>query len=325
MIENSIDLKSKLVVKAVRNVRGGFKKEDASRGMYRQGIKIDVDRARLITESYKMTEGEPIIIRRAKFLDHYLSNLPIHIYPWERIVGNFSDRKRLYFPIDMNWSSVSRVINSREGEILLDEAERAEMEKYFEYWKGKSMSDLSKHLFGEELKKYQKIGNTPFFWTQWSELGVPNYEKLLEKGLNGIIKEVEDKLEEVEKEVPHDYVEQKEFLLSVLISLNALIKFATRYSNHALDLAKSDNIEEDYRKRLIEIAETCKRVPKHPPRTFLEAIQFFYFIHLVRYIEYSTLGIGIRFDKVFGPYYKKDLGNGDISRSEALELLQMLC
>ena len=324
MIENSIDLKSKLIVKAVRNVRGGFKKEDASRGMYRQGIKIDVDRARLITESYKMTEGEPIIIRRAKFLDHYLSNLPIHIYPWERIVGNFSDRKRLYFPIDMNWSSVSRVINSKEGKLLLDDAERAQMEEYFKYWEGKSISDLSKNFFGEELKKYQKIGNTPFFWTQWSELGVPNYEKLLEKGLEGIIKEVEDKLEEVEKEVPHDYVEQKEFLLSVIISLNAVIKFAARHSNHALDLAKNQNIKEDYRKRLIEIAETCKRVPKHPPRTLFEALQFFYFIHLVRYIEYSTLGIGIRFDKVFGPYYKKDLVNGDISRSEALELLQML-
>jgi len=324
MIEESIDLKSKLVVKAVRNIRAGFKKEDASRGMYREGIKVDTHRSRLITESYKMTEGEPITIRRAKFLDHYLSNLPINIQPWERIVGNFSDRERLYFPIDMNWRSVKRLINSREGETLLNDAERAEMEEHFKYWEGKSINDKSKSFIGDQLKKYTKVGNTPFFWSQWSELGVPNYEKLLDKGLEGLIKEAEDKLEEVETEVPNDYVEQKEFLLSVLISLKAVIKFASRYSNHAIDLAKNENIEEGFKKRLIEIAETCKRVPKHPPRTFLEALQFFYFIHLVRYIEYSTLGIGIRFDKIFGPYYENDLTMGNINRSEALELLQML-
>ena len=65
MVEKSHDLKSKLVVKAVRNVRGAHMKENASRGMYREGIKLDIHRARLITESYQMTEEDPITIRRA--------------------------------------------------------------------------------------------------------------------------------------------------------------------------------------------------------------------------------------------------------------------
>ncbi|MBW2364431.1 MAG: glycyl radical protein, partial [Deltaproteobacteria bacterium] len=72
------------------------------------------------------------------------------------------------------------------------------------------------------------------------------------------------------------------------------------------------------------IAKICDRVPEYPAKTFAEALQSFYFIHVVRYIEYSTLGIGVRFDKVFGSFYENDLKNGRITHDEALEMLQLL-
>jgi len=53
-------------------------------------------------------------------------------------------------------------------------------------------------------------------------------------------------------------------------------------------------------------------------------VQFFYFIHLVRYLEYSTLGIGIRLDYLLGPYYEKDLEEGRMTKDGALEILQLL-
>ncbi|MHA1431383.1 MAG: pyruvate formate lyase family protein, partial [Candidatus Freyarchaeota archaeon] len=115
-----------------------------------------------------------------------------------------------------------------------------------------------------------------------------------------------------------------EFLQSVIIALRATIKFAHRYAKLARELAEKERENEEYRARLLEIAETCEWVPENPPRTFLEALQFFFFIHLVRYVEYSTLGIGIRFDKVLGPYYERDIREGRITRDEALELLQLL-
>jgi formate C-acetyltransferase len=65
-------------------------------------------------------------------------------------------------------------------------------------------------------------------------------------------------------------------------------------------------------------------VPKNPPRTFLEALQFFYFIHLIRYVEYSTLGIGIRIDHLFGPFYERDLKEGRLTKEQALDILQLL-
>ncbi|MBT7891975.1 MAG: hypothetical protein HN580_23360, partial [Deltaproteobacteria bacterium] len=57
-------IREKLVLKTVHNVRNLKEKENTSKGMYRDGIKLDLQRSRLLTESYKETEGQPMILRR---------------------------------------------------------------------------------------------------------------------------------------------------------------------------------------------------------------------------------------------------------------------
>jgi len=318
------DLTSKLVVKAVRNIRRGYEEDEAGRGMYREGIKLDLQRSRLLTESSRMTEGQPMVIRRARALEHILLNMDLYIQDWERIVGNFaSTPEGLYFGIDMNWRSVKRLVEGKEGRELLDDEGRRELVEMIEYWKGRSMSDRQQELFrGGILDKYWRYDGT-FLWTHWSELGIPDYEKIFRVGLSGIIREAEEKLERVDREIPPDYADQKEFLRAVLIALRAVVAFANRYSEMAREMAARASDPAD-RARLEEISRICARVPEHPPRTLHEALQSFFLIHLVRYIEYSTLGIGVRFDKVFGPFYQADLAAGRITREEALELLQLL-
>ena len=324
-MDNRVEyLKSKLVSKAVRNVRKGLETDEAARGMYRPEVKLDLQRSRLLTESYKETDGEPMGIRRAKALENILTKMDIYILDWERIVGNHAAvPEGLYYGIDMNWRSVKRIVSGKEGHTLLDDAGRAELGELCKYWDGKSMSDRQQNLFtGDTLGKYWKYEGT-FLWTHWSELGIPDYEKILQAGLKGIIKEAEDRLIEIDQTVPQDYIDQKEFLQAVLICLKAVVRFANRYAEKARDMAaKTSDIED--KKRLEGIGRTCDWVPENPPRSLLEALQSFYFIHLVRYIEYSTIGIGVRFDKVFGPHYESDLQKGKITRDEALELLQLL-
>ena len=317
------DIKSKLVIKAVRNVRRGDQEEEAARGMYRQGIKLDLQRSRLITEAYKETDGESMVLRRAKAFEKILSKMDIYIQDWERIVGSSAScPEGLFFGIDMNWRSVKRVVAGQDGQDLVDDAGRAELAKLVEYWKGKSMSDRQQEMFTGDILKYWKYEGT-FLWTHWSELGIPDYEKIFQIGLKGIISEAEQRLKEIDRKVPPDYISQKEFLEAVIVSLKAMVVFAHRYAVKAREMATLEtNIEA--KKRLQEIADTCEWVPENPPRTLLEAIQSFFFIHVGRYIEYSTLGIGIRFDKIFGPYYQKDLDAGRINREEAVELLQLL-
>ena len=53
---------------------------------------ICAERANLITQSYQETEGEHPYIRRAKALEHILSNIHIYIRDGELLVGN-QDRK----------------------------------------------------------------------------------------------------------------------------------------------------------------------------------------------------------------------------------------
>jgi formate C-acetyltransferase len=219
---------------------------------------------------------------------------------------------------------VKRVVEGEEGRTLLDDAGRKELAEMIEYWKGRCMSDIQQEVFSGEVLEGWKMGKGgATFWSHWSELGIPNYEKVFRVGLAGIIREAEERLLEIDRTVPSDYVDQKEFLQAVILCLTAVIKFARRYAELAREKAAQSENPEDA-ERLERIARACERVPEHPPRTLAEALQSFFFIHVVRYIEYSTLGIGVRFDKVFGPYYERDLQSGRITRDEALELLQLL-
>ncbi len=320
------EIKDKLIVKAVRNIRKGGEVEDAGKGMYRPEIRLDLQRSRLLTASYKETEGQPMVLRRAKALENILTKMDVYIQDWERIVGNnVSTPEGLYFGIDMNWRSVRRIVeDDEEGKTLLDSAGRKELGEMVEYWKGKSMSDIQQNMFSGEILGSWKIGKTGAgFWSHWSELGIPDYEKVFRIGFKGIIAEAEGRLLEIDRTVPPDYVEQKEFLQAVIISLQAVIQYANRHADVAIEKAAQATDADDV-KRFETIAQNCARVPEHPPETLAEALQSLFFVHIVRYMEFSTLGIGVRFDKVFGPYYENDIKNGRTTRDEALEMLQLL-
>ena len=317
MQNKSDEIKSKLVIKAVRNVRRGYEADEAGRGMYRPEIKLDLQRSRLLTDSYKKTDGEPMVIRRAKALANILANIDIYIQDWEKIIGNQSSTPEgLFFGIDMNWRSVARIVRGQEGDTLLDDAGRAELAEMIAYWKGKSMSDRQQELFSGDVLKYWKFEGT-FLWSHWSELGIPNYEKIFRVGLKGIIAEAQDRLAAIDNDIPADYVQQKEFLQAAIMALEAVVGFAHRYAQQARRMAATASDAENI-KRLEEIAVACEWVPENPPRSFPEALQSFFFIHVVRYMEYSSLGIGVCFDKIFGPYYEKGTFAafmGEISRT----------
>ena len=317
-------LRQSVSIKLSRNVRQGYQKDENTRGMYRSGVKLNVERNRLLTESYKATEGEPMVLRRAKALSYILRNMSIFIVPNSRIVGHSgSTPNDLYYPIEVNWKSPWRAMNSDDARNILDDEGRAEMEKIIEYWKGKTMSDLRKNAFKGDLEKYFTFEGT-FLWSHWDELGIPNYEKLLTKGINGIKKEAEEKLKNVIETIPDDYLEQCEFLEAVIITLEATIDFARRYARKAKEMAKSEK-DEARKRQLEQIAEVCHRVPAEPATTYYEALQSFWFINLItRQIELVSLGCGARFDILFGPYYQKDLAEGRITGEEALELMEHL-
>ena len=136
----------------------------------------------------------------------------------------------------------------------MDDDGRQELDELCTYWEGKCMSDRQQALFEGDLAKYWKYEGT-FLWTHLSELGIPDYEALFQSGLKGRIKMAEHRLEELEQTIPPDYVDQKEFLQSVIIVLKAVINFAGRYSKLAREMAASEK-DAEKKRRLEEIART---------------------------------------------------------------------
>jgi formate C-acetyltransferase len=317
-------LRESVSIKVARNVRQGYQDDENVRGMYRTSIKLNVVRNRLLTESYKATEGESMVLRRAKALAHILRNLPVYVVPHERIVGHSgATPDELYYPIEVNWKSPWRAVNSDDAREILDDEGRAEMAESIEYWKGKTLSDLRKNAFKGDLEKYFKYEGT-FLWSHWDEGAVPDFERLFKIGLKGLKKKAEKRLREVIDTIPDNYLEQHDFLQGVLISLDATIDFAKRYAQRAREDAAEEN-DPKRKKELEEIAKICDRVPENPPETLHETLQFFWFISLIKgQIEFATLTLGSRFDILFNPYYQKDLAEGRITREEAIELIQYL-
>ena len=135
----------------------------------------------------------------------------------------------------LRWRKASRrVIGSEEGRSLLTADEALELEQLIEYWDGRSMSDIQQNMFSGDVLKYWDMSEGGVgFWSHWSELGIPNYEKIFRVGLRGLIREAEARLEDIDLRVPVDYIAQKEFLQAVIIALEAVIELAHRYAGMA--------------------------------------------------------------------------------------------
>lgn len=72
-----------MVSRAIRNVQRGYQDDGRNRGMFRPEIKLDLQRSRLMTESFKQTDGEAMVIRRGRALSHVLNRMGIFIRDYE--------------------------------------------------------------------------------------------------------------------------------------------------------------------------------------------------------------------------------------------------
>ena len=55
---------------------------------FRQGIRVDLDRARLVTQAFRETEGQPRVLQYARMVEKLCDEMPIFIKEGELIVGD---------------------------------------------------------------------------------------------------------------------------------------------------------------------------------------------------------------------------------------------
>lgn len=302
----------------------------ASGAPYAEGVKICVERPRLLTESYKETEGEPMVIRRGKAMAHILDNMTLFIQPWERVVGNFAshpDAIQYYPELFSAW--VDKAIDKEYRDMVTD-AEREELHEIHKYWRNRSVHGKERRLVPESIKPYTKgFNHGAFFWTHGSRTGVADYEKVMRIGLNGVIQEARDRLQVLASDPQcyldgKNYLDQKRFLEGAIVALEAGARWGKRYADVARQMAENES-DMDRKNELSKIVEVCQQVPANPARNFREAVQSYYFIMLItRVIDLQTSGLGDRFDQILNSYYLADTRSGQITRDEAESLLENL-
>ena len=294
-------------------------------------IRINLERARLLTESFRATEGQPMILRWGKALAHVLKNVSIHIGEDELVVGSAGPEGRyaVFFP-ELEEKFFSQEIRpSKPGDLLvLTEGDVGIInDELRPYWEGRQYHTAFINALPEDTRRLVEFYFiiTPTATARSSLAWNHDYEKVLGRGVKGIRQEAEERLASLDPMDPKDKLEKEPFLRAAILVCDAIVEFAGRYAGLARRLAEGETREERKRE-LLEIAQVCQWVPENPARTFREAVQSQWFIQTVSRLEQrigGTVGNG-RMDQYFYPYYRKDIEEGRITKDQALELLECL-
>lgn len=287
---------------------------------------VCVERAKLITESYRRTEGEPAPIRRGKAFAHLLRHMTVHIYPRELIVGRPTSKVRggsISPELQCDWILKELdILSTRDTDPFepLTQQERDILADVVSYWDTNSLRYHWSQEVGEEHKPYDDliIGGGAFCGNnQFPGHASPDYGQLLGFGAEGLLEQVRERLSQ-----PVDQSQRAE-LEGMALCLEALTELGDRYAAEARRLAKTEPDPQRARE-LLEIAAVCDKVPRKPAESFREAVQSLWFGYICVMLEnWGTGNTFLRIDQYLAPYYEADKAKG-LSLQETYEYLAML-
>ncbi|MFC1905591.1 glycyl radical protein [Chloroflexota bacterium] len=290
-------------------------------------------RSHLITQSWKETEGQPMVMRRVLGFKKVMEEIPIVIREGELIVGSLGlSVKSCYPPVEYNadtflkeWGEKGKLSltedyfecdwEDKENQIILED---------LRFWQGKSSEERAwramDRIWDGKLRKMLEAR----LWTNPSNNPptgcTVNYPKVLNEGLNGVIAEIKKELAQpiaISKEGLH----KQDLLRAMLIGCEAVIHYARRHGELAKEMAEKE-ADPVRKSELYMIAEICDWVPANPARNLQEALQSFWFIHLCLFHETAGWAKSPgRFDQYMYPFYEKDIQENLVSRQEAGEML----
>ncbi|HIC0740397.1 TPA: formate C-acetyltransferase [Klebsiella oxytoca] len=286
---------------------------------------ISLERALLYTASHKQTEGEPVMIRRAKATAWILDHVQISIRDDELIAGNRTIKPRagIMSPeMDPYWllKELDQFPTRPQDRFnISEEDKRIYREELFPYWENRSMKDFINAQMTDEVKN---AVSTQIFSVNQTDKGqghiIIDYPRLLENGLAALVTEIKA----VRQQHP-----QNSFYQAVLILLEASQRHILRYAALADEMA-ADCTDEQRRKELETIANISRHNAVHRPEDFWQACQLFWYMNIILQYESNASSISLgRFDQYMLPYYQASLNRGQDPQflQELLESLWVKC
>ena len=292
---------------------------------------IDLENARILTQSFHETEGEVFVLRKAKAFRRQCQEKTVEIWDDELIVGNAGSKIRGgILSADVCWSVLDKELDTINTRPYDKFHLRPEDRKIFEeeirpYWKGRSNYEAWLAQIPEDVAALRDNGALYIDKKAvrgWGEV-TAGYEWFIKNGVNGIVKLVEAQKAGLDATRPGDY-EKEAYLDSLLVVAEGMLTLAERYALEADRLASAEK-DPARRRELRKIAEICRHVPAQPACTFHEALQSFYFYQIFLFMEQNAAAYNPgRMDQYLYPYYKADHDAGRITPEEAQELLDCL-
>jgi pyruvate formate-lyase/glycerol dehydratase family glycyl radical enzyme len=306
--------------------------------------RISMQRARIVTDSYKTTAGEHPAIRRAKAITSVFERIDIPSAPYQLFLGSPSSALHTLeiHPEFLNFVEDEEGVQDGRHDLRLRVFRGGEMDKYvlndedlhvyetevLPYWRNRS----SGAYIGRELKN-----NYPDAWFYMThadayayKLGGPlyhtiqDYRTILEIGLAGIIERLEAHIREIvnSKISSLKQIERVNLYQSSIIVAKGLISYALRCSKQAEDEVEKEQ-DPERAAELLEMARICRKVPEQPASSWHEALQSLHFLHMATGLAEGGNAHSVgRFDQYMYPFLERDLKERNVELKRAQELLE---
>lgn len=291
---------------------------------------ISHERAVLLTDFSKsnIVEKKSTPVARALAFKYLLENKELCINDGELIVGERGPEPKAtptYPELCVHSLEDLNILNTRKkiSFKVSDRTKEIYEQEIIPFWNGRSIRDKIFNEVDQEWKDCYEAG----IFTEFMEQRAPGHtvldDKIYKKGMLDFKNDIEAAIKDLDFYNDHKAFEKREELRAMEICCDALISFANRYSEQLYKLAEKE--KDNQRKNELEtMAGICSRIPANAPRTFWEALQYYWFVHLGVITELNTwdsFNPG-RLDQHLFPFFIRDLESGLLTEEKAKELLQ---
>jgi pyruvate formate-lyase/glycerol dehydratase family glycyl radical enzyme len=292
---------------------------------------ISAERAVLMTVFYREHEGcHPAPMLRALAFRHLMEHQTVWIGPGELIVGEKGPAPKATPTYPELCCHTLQDLDLLDGREKIPFAVSPDVRAIYErelipFWRGRSIRDRLFDAMTDEWKAAYEAG----VFTEFMEQRAPGHtvldDKIYRKGMLDFQADIRSAIGRLEGQAGPQADARRQQLEAMDVCAAALVRFAQRHAERARELAAAES-DPGRRAELLEIARVCEWVPAHAPRTFREALQAYWFVHLGVTTELNTWDAFSpgRLDQHLWPFYQRGLGDGTLTRASAAELLQCL-
>ena len=287
---------------------------------------ISMERARIETEVYKECgDSLPIPVLRARVFEKIMTEKKIAIADGELIVGERGECAGAVptFPeLCCHTMDDLNIMNRRKK--ISYKVSAADMDFHqslvIPFWEERALRNQIVGSMTDEWRDCYAAG----VFTEFMEQRGPGHtvadDKIYKKGFRDFQQDILDAM----NNIGNDPAKKSE-LEAMMITSEAIITLGRRYAELAAQMAETES-DSARRTELETIAEVCQRVPAEAPRTFHEALQMYWFIHVGIITEmnnWDSFNPG-RLDQHLNPFYQAETAAGLLDADNAKELLQCL-